>query len=75
MGGKDALERILTLDADAAVIVVSGYSTDPVLADYGSYGFRGRLEKPFLVQDLARVLHAVVADAHSPSHQTCASKP
>lgn len=52
MGGKEAIGELLALDAAAKVIVSSGYSSDPVLADYTRYGFSGRLAKPFSIHEL-----------------------
>jgi hypothetical protein len=44
----------------ARAIVVSGYPHDPVMERYADHGFRGRLVKPFLAEDLARVLGEVL---------------
>ncbi len=55
MGGKTAVREILSMDPEATVIVSSGYSTDPIMADYKEYGFRGRLKKPFTINEIARV--------------------
>ncbi len=52
MGGKEAVEKLLEIDPDARVIVSSGYSSDPVLANYEDYGFIGRLKKPFNIEQL-----------------------
>jgi len=59
LGGKETMRRLLARDPDAVAVVVSGYSKDPVLADHRAYGFRDRLDKPFVLADLARVLHRV----------------
>ncbi len=56
MGGKEAVGRILALDPAARVVVSSGYSEDPVMADYRRYGFSGVMAKPFLLDDLIRLL-------------------
>ena len=60
MGGKDAVAKLLEMDTEAKVIVSSGYSTDPILTAYKSYGFNGRLLKPFdmelLRDEVERVL-------------------
>jgi PAS domain S-box-containing protein len=60
MGGLDAAKVILELDPAAKLIVASGYSTNPVLANYRAYGFVAALAKPFRVEDvsseLARIL-------------------
>ena len=61
MGGKEAAEEILNIDPTARIIASSGYSTDPVMARYQEYGFKGRIVKPFRLADLqteiSRVLH------------------
>jgi nitrogen-specific signal transduction histidine kinase/ActR/RegA family two-component response regulator len=60
MGGREAVQRILAVDPGARAIVSSGYSSDPVLANYRDYGFSGELVKPFtmaaLEAELTRVL-------------------
>lgn len=62
MGGKDAVSKILSLDPTAAVIVSSGYSNDPVIAEYRHYGFRGAVCKPYRLQELSAVLHEVLVE-------------
>jgi len=62
MGGKETIRRLLRFDPDCRAIVCSGYSNDPVLVDYRNHGFRGRVTKPFRVDDLRRCLTSVVAD-------------
>ncbi len=56
MGGKDAIKELLTLDPEVKVIVSSGYSTDPIMANYSEYGFKGRLVKPFKMDELQKEL-------------------
>lgn len=60
MGGKEAVKKILEIDAKAKVIVASGYSTDSVLANSEGYGFKGRLSKPFSLEELNKVLNQVL---------------
>ena len=61
MGGREALERIREIDPKVVAIVSSGYSSDPVMADYRNYGFSGVISKPYtaieLQTELRRVLH------------------
>ncbi|MGE4558969.1 MAG: ATP-binding protein [Desulfobulbus sp.] len=61
LGGREAAEEILARDKDACLVVSSGYSHDPIMADYRRYGFRGVLSKPYKVADLERVMAAVLA--------------
>lgn len=56
LGGKDAAQEILRIDPDARLIVSSGYSDDPVMADHKQYGFQALLPKPYIISDLAKVL-------------------
>ncbi len=59
-GGQEAMAEILRIDPDAMGIVSSGYSSDDVLSNPSIHGFRAALLKPYGVEDLARVLHAVI---------------
>ena len=61
MGGKDAIEEILNIDPEAEVIVSSGYSNDPVMANYRQYGFKAAIFKPFLLSELDKALTDVLS--------------
>ena len=60
MGGKDAVKGILEEDPDAKVIVFSGYSNDPVLANYREYGFSGVISKPFSIEEFSRIVNRII---------------
>ena len=61
MGGLETLELLRTMDKNVKVIVSSGYSSDPILANHRQYGFRGRVAKPYDVTEFSRVLREVLA--------------
>ena len=63
MGGKEAIQQLLRIDPQAAAIVSSGYSNDPIMADFEQYGFRGVATKPYRIEKLSWVLHDVLMDA------------
>ena len=52
MGGRVAVEKILEIDPEAKVLVASGYSNDPVMADFRKFGFKGAVVKPFSLPEL-----------------------
>ncbi|MEI6797136.1 MAG: hybrid sensor histidine kinase/response regulator, partial [Methanomassiliicoccales archaeon] len=52
MGGKEAIKGLLEIDPDAGAIVASGYSDDPIMANYRQYGFAAALHKPYRIEDL-----------------------
>ncbi len=56
MGGKEAIKKLLEMDPKARAIVSSGYSSDQVMSDYGSYGFKGVISKPYRVGDFRKAL-------------------
>ena len=60
MGGKEAINKLLELDPEVTAIVSSGYSDDPVLANFQEYGFKGMMPKPFESLSLGKVLHDVL---------------
>lgn len=63
MGGQETARRILKMDPEAKLIVSSGYSTDPVMEDHESYGFRAMVRKPYTLGELSQTLHDVIEQA------------
>jgi CheY-like chemotaxis protein len=62
MGGRQAVADMRAIDPQVKAIVSSGYSSDPVLANYREHGFSGVAAKPYEMADLARVLREVLAN-------------
>ncbi len=60
MGGKEAIRRLKELDPQVKAIVSSGYSYDPVMASFREYGFSGVIPKPYVMDELGRVLDEVI---------------
>jgi signal transduction histidine kinase/CheY-like chemotaxis protein len=60
MGGKVAIQKLLEIDPKIKAIVSSGYSDDPVLANFQEYGFKGMIPKPFEKLSLSKILHEVL---------------
>jgi PAS domain S-box-containing protein len=62
LGGKEVVKAMLSVASHLRAIVISGYSNDPVLANYEEYGFKGRVAKPFNLVDLSIVLNSVMKE-------------
>ncbi len=60
MGGEVAVKEILALNPEAKVLVSSGYSNDPVMADYTTYGFCGAIAKPYQMQEFYTIIQKVL---------------
>ena len=60
MGGKEAIKELLKIDLQVKAIVSSGYSDDPIMADFQEYGFAGVIAKPYKVAELGKVLNKVL---------------
>ena len=60
IGGKETMEKLMELHAGVKGIVSSGYSTDPVMAEYKKYGFSGCIQKPYEIDELKSVLNEVL---------------
>jgi two-component system cell cycle sensor histidine kinase/response regulator CckA len=62
MSGMQAFEAMRTRGHAAPVVVMSGYSSDPILAAYRDHGFAGRLAKPFSLKVLRETVQAAVEE-------------
>ncbi len=60
MGGMAATREILALDPHAKVIVSSGNTGDPCLAEYRQHGFVATAPKPYTVTELQATIASVL---------------
>jgi CheY-like chemotaxis protein len=56
IGGVEAVRKLREIDPRVKAIVSSGYSNDPVMANFKDYGFDAVITKPIKVADLSNVL-------------------
>ena len=63
MGGKEAIKKLIEIDPNVKAIVSSGYSTDPITADFRKYGFSAVMTKPYSVGEMERTLRRILVMA------------
>jgi len=61
MGGQEAMKNLLEYDPEVRVIVSSGYSNDPIMANFRDYGFSGFLPKPYKLEELKRAMKDITS--------------
>jgi len=62
MGGKEAMETLLQIDPKVKAIASSGYSDDPVMAEFHKFGFSAIIPKPYRVMEAGKILHDILAN-------------
>ena len=60
VGGREAVAKILVIDPQAKVVVSSGYSNDPVMANPREYGFCSAIVKPYKLTELRDAVNSVL---------------
>jgi CheY-like chemotaxis protein len=60
MGGLEAFSAMRMIAPEVKGIVSSGYSSDPVMSNYREYGFTGVLKKPYMFNELGRLIKEIL---------------
>jgi signal transduction histidine kinase/ActR/RegA family two-component response regulator len=68
MGGIETARQIHLTDPDARLIVCSGYSNDPLLAETDHLDFVGVLAKPFRIAELLEIVSKSIAGCEISNH-------
>jgi PAS domain S-box-containing protein len=61
MGGKETIKHLRDIDPAIKAVVSSGYSNDPIMSDYATYGFKGVIVKPYTIHEISNVLRNVIS--------------
>jgi signal transduction histidine kinase/ActR/RegA family two-component response regulator len=65
MGGREAIIQLRGIDPEVKAVVSSGYSSDPVLANYRAHGFCGVVAKPYRLDDFIQALREALVERRS----------
>ncbi len=60
LGGLETLRELQKIDPEVKAVVSSGYSTDPVIANYKEYGFVNSIAKPYKAEELSIILQEAI---------------
>ncbi len=58
--GKTAIRELLKADPDVKAVVSSGYSNDPFMSDYKTFGFCGAVSKPYSLRELKSAVQKIL---------------
>jgi len=56
MGAQETLPKLVALDPHVKAIISSGYTTDPMIVEYRSFGFVSAIIKPYGFRELGEAL-------------------
>jgi PAS domain S-box-containing protein len=62
MGGLETLRKLFEINPKVKAVVASGYDQDPVMKNFDQYGFKGALQKPFMINELSEIMINALED-------------
>lgn len=60
LGGKETIEQLRKIDPQVKAVISSGFSQDPAVHDFSSYGFNAKLTKPYKIHELKNILEQLM---------------
>jgi DNA-binding NarL/FixJ family response regulator len=60
MGGKEAFEKLRMVDPKVKVVISSGFTDDPMMAEFAEFGLDGILAKPYRINDIKALLERMI---------------
>ena len=63
LGGNDTSRILFEYEPQIKIVISSGYSNDPIIANYKEYGFKNVIVKPYTIYQLSNVIHSVLSES------------
>ncbi|MGA2090248.1 MAG: PAS domain S-box protein, partial [Endomicrobiales bacterium] len=60
LGGKEVLDLLKKVNPAVKAVISSGYSADPIIAQFKQYGFLAALPKPYNIEEASAVLNKLL---------------
>jgi len=67
MSGIEVLGLLREIEPGVRAVVLSGYSTDPIMSAADRHGFKGVLTKPYTMQELSETISRILGEARGPA--------
>ena len=61
-GGMETVKELLEFDPSIKAIASSGYSNDPVMAEFKKFGFSDVIKKPCNIKTLSKIVYNVITE-------------
>jgi len=62
LGGASTMPELIKIDPQVKAIVSSGYSNDPIMANFKDYGFCAVVPKPYTKNELSEILNDILGN-------------
>ena len=65
MGGQETISKLHEINPQVKAIVSSGYSNDPIMANFKEYGFSGVVPKPYSLEKLGETVQSLISETEN----------
>ena len=63
LGGKETIEILREIDPGVKAVVAGGYSNDPIMCDFRTFGFGAAIKKPITFDEMETKIRDILSEA------------